>query len=561
MKTYIQVRGLNEFTFCPRLFYFIYVDEIFIDNSDTIEGSRQHSRQSKKFLSKSKDNEQEIEEKDEENPWEQIPKNLKFGDSELGLVGVLDAIEEENAYFAPVESKHSHSPSGQSNFKYDDLELSGNLWINDQAQLAGQMYLLRSNGYNCKYGYIYYKSSKKRIKLEWDENLENFLFRLVENINKLQNSSRPEPLINSQKCIRCSLNEICMPDETNFVLEKEKEPRRILTSRYDKSIVHIIDQNAFIGVSGDNIAIKKDGKVQKEVHIKDILSLSIYGNSQVSTQAISALLHEGINLTYFSSHGWLKGGLYGLNYKNTQYRLLQYSKIKDKNIDLATRIVASKISNQRIFLRRNGELNDIDFDELKTQIQKAENCTDFDTLLGIEGNSARIYFQNFPSMISEEMRVSFQFNGRNKRPPTDPVNALLSYSYSMLVRDCINACFIVGLDPSLGFFHSFEKGRPSLALDLMEAYRPIWADSAVIRAINTKMLTNKDFEITKAGCMMKENAKKAIIKAYEQRGETLVTHPIFDYPMSYRRILEVEVRLLVRYLENEIQDWSPMRVR
>ena len=185
-------------------------------------------------------------------------------------------------------------------------------------------------------------------------------------------------------------------------------------------------------------------------------------------------------------------------------------------------------------------------DTLLSLSNQALSVQDRDTLLGIEGIAAKINFDNLPRLLNDS---GMEFNGRSRRPPRDPVNVMLSYAYSLLVKDFVNAIIAVGLEPSVGYYHVFEKGRPALALDLMESYRPLIADSSVIRAINTKMLTIDDFEVTMAGVSMKPKAKKQFIMAYEQRMNTMVMHPMFDYQMSYRRMLEVEVRLLSRYLE------------
>ena len=442
-----------------------------------------------------------------------------------------------------------------------NYKISGKIWDNDFIQLVAQMYLLRENGYSCIHSYIYYRESKQKVKIHWQDFYIEILKIALIRIRELSNSTRPEPLINSKKCIRCSLNEVCLPDETNLILNKTNTVRRILPSRYDTGILHITSSHVNVGVSGDNLVIKEKGKILNEFHLKDIFSISIYGNAQVSTQAISACLDEGISLSYFSSSGWMKGSISNFNGKNVDYRLLQYKNFEKLSLKLSKSLIKAKILNQRAFLRRNGQISEVDYSSLKELSKEVEDVDNLESLRGIEGMAAKIYFKNFSSMISEEMRSLFNFENRNRRPPLDPVNALISFGYSMLVKDCVNACIVVGLDPYYGFFHQIERGRPSLALDLMEIFRAIWVDSAVIRMINTKMINLNDFQITNSGCVMNSNAKKALIQSYEARSDRFITHPLFDYPMSYRRILEVEIRLLIRYLEGEISSWDPLTVR
>lgn len=537
---HIEVRGLNEFAYCPRLYYFMYVEGVFVDNAVTISGRHQHDSQEKRMLlrrrgksvspgfritEENSDVKTTVDSRvDPENPFGSIPKNFKFGENKTGLIGVVDAIEPEDNRLYPVESKHGPAPDGSRDFKYDDIVLPGTVWPNDLAQLAGQIYLLRENSIPCDGGYLYYRGSKKRIFVEWSSQISDFLNTIIHKIYSVATGPRPLPLENSHKCVMCSLNEICLPDETWFTIDQNQpEPRGITAPRYDRSVLHIIDSRSKVGVSGENIKISDGEGVITEFHLKDILSLSIYGNAQVTTQAIGACSDRNIPIAYLSSSGRLKGVIQPFSGKNLEYRKIQYNRFNNKDSSLASRTIAAKISNQRTFLRRNSDLPDTVHNTLKEILNKAEECREIGSLLGYEGTAARIYYQNFTGMIHESFRDLFSMEERNKRPPKDPINALLSFAYTMLARDATNACIAVGLDPGLGFFHSEEKGRPALALDLMEPYRPIIADSAVIRAINTGMVQKKDFQITPAGTVMNPNAKKGLIKAYEARADTEIT--------------------------------------
>ena len=174
---------------------------------------------------------------------------------------------------------------------------------------------------------------------------------------------------------------------------------------------------------------------------------------------------------------------------------------------------------------------------------------DLDELLGIEGTAARLYFGAFAGHVQGRRRrratreFSFDFTHRNRRPPPDPVNALLSFAYSLLAKDLTIICHAVGFDPFVGFFHQPRFGRPALALDLLEEFRPLIADSAVLSAINTRMVTPGDFIRVGSAVSLKPSGRKAFIRAYEQRMDTLVTHPLFGYRVNYRRVLEIQVRL------------------
>jgi CRISPR-associated protein Cas1 len=196
---------------------------------------------------------------------------------------------------------------------------------------------------------------------------------------------------------------------------------------------------------------------------------------------------------------------------------------------------------------------------MKSLAGRAEQAEDLETLLGIEGSAARVYFGEFAGMVKPDddpeappSGFSFDFEGRNRRPPRDPVNALLSLAYSMLAKDLTIACYAVGFDPYLGYYHQLRHGRPSLALDLMEPFRPLIADSAVLSAINTRMVTERDFVRVGESVALTPGGRKGFFRAYELRMDSLVTHPLFEYRVSYRRLLEIQARLLARVVEGEI---------
>jgi CRISPR-associated protein Cas1 len=199
--------------------------------------------------------------------------------------------------------------------------------------------------------------------------------------------------------------------------------------------------------------------------------------------------------------------------------------------------------------------------ELKQLARKARHANDLGALLGIEGTAARVYFSEFTGMLKRDTTHTFDFEGRNRRPPRDPINALLSFAYSLLAKELLIAVTTAGLDPMLGFYHRPHFGRAGLALDLMEEFRPVIADSVVLNAINTGVVQPDDFIHAAGSCNLATAARKRFIFAFERRMDQLVTHPVFDYRISYRRVLEVQARLLSRYLLSEIQFYPEFRVR
>ncbi|MBT9169173.1 MAG: CRISPR-associated endonuclease Cas1 [Syntrophomonadaceae bacterium] len=193
-------------------------------------------------------------------------------------------------------------------------------------------------------------------------------------------------------------------------------------------------------------------------------------------------------------------------------------------------------------------------------LEKISDQTNINELLGLEGIASRSWFESLPHMIKRE-ETDFFFSGRNRRPPRDPINALLSFSYSMLVKDIIGELMRVGLDPYIGFLHSSVYGRPALALDLMEEFRPIIADSVVLTAVNTGMVRPDHFENVKMNCRMNESGRKSFFRAYRNRMNEEIAHPVFGYKLSYRRTIELQARILAKVLQGEIKEYIPFTVR
>src|SRR5262249_10542660 len=189
-------------------------------------------------------------------------------------------------------------------------------------------------------------------------------------------------------------------------------------------------------------------------------------------------------------------------------------------------------------------------------LQRLDRITDPAVLLGTEGQAAALYFAQFSRMLKSPVPGSaFDFKTRNRRPPRDPVNALLSFAYAILLKDCFSALCTVGFDPYFGFYHASRHGKPSLALDLMEEFRAVIADSVVLTLINNGSLTLKDFLTWRDACQLTEEGRKRFSQAYEQRKATIVTHPVFGYKMSYGRMIEVQARMLAAHVRSDIPQY------
>lgn len=580
MPDYLPARMLNEYVYCPRLFYYEWVEGVFVHNRETTEGALRHA--------KLDDRQDELVPAAELAAEDKLhSRSVTLSSDTHGLIAKLDLIEVSERTATPVDYKRG---APRKNADTGELEA----WDADRVQLAAQALVLRDNGYTCDEGIIYYVATKQRVRVPMDEAMIAQTLQALADARAAAVSDQiPPPLVDSPKCPRCSLVGICLPDETwscrsagtvagqspqrvlfdiglssNAGIENGHEPRRLVAARDDLRPLYLNAQGLYVGKSGNVLKVKEKDKVVQEVRIGETCQVNLFGNIQLSTQAVQALCEGEVPIAYFSMGGWFYGVTHGLGVRNIYLRRDQFrlADVPSFCLRLARALVSGKIRNQRTMLQRNHvEPPAHPIALLKCMQQDSERASSIEELLGIEGFAAKIYFENFAGMIKAEAadgtpangaaEFTFDFLRRNRRPPRDAVNALLSLAYSVLAKDLTIVCHAVGFDPFLGFYHQPRFGRAALALDLMEPFRPLIADSAVLSAINTRMITPADFIRTGDAVALRPEGRKSFFRAYEQRMDTLVTHPLFGYRVNYRRLLEIQARLLARVLTGEIASY------
>ena len=416
---------------------------------------------------------------------------------------------------------------------------------------------------------LYFVESRQRVPVPFDDALVSRTLDLLSGIRSMAASGRiPEPLVDSPKCPRCSLAGICLPDEVNFLSPdgpsiKPEDVRRMYPARDDSVPVYVHTQGAVVGKSGGQLEVKQKGQVLQKVRLMEISHLALFGNVQVTAQAVQELCDRHIPICYFSYGGWFRGITNGMGHKNVELRCRQYlgAMTPEAALSISRRMVFGKIKNSRTLMRRNHrEPPPSILTELNRLADRALTAPSLETLLGIEGAAARTYFSEFRGMVKNES-LDFDFRGRNRRPPRDPVNAVLSFLYAMLIKQATITALTVGFDPYLGFYHQPRYGRPALALDLVEEFRPLIADSVCLTLINNGELGPEHFITRGDATALTQNGRRRVIEGYERRMDTLVTHPLFGYPVSYRRVLEMQAPLLSRNLLGELPDYPVFRTR
>ncbi len=614
--TLVPARMVNEVLFCERLMYLEWVQDEWESNAFTADGTRVHKRvdASKKKLRPPPGGETATKAEAPEPPYQ--ARSVSLSSERLGLTAKLDVVDVEGGRTLAVEYKRGKKPN-----------LPEGAYLPERAQLCCHVLLLRDNGYECDGGEIYFAGDHQRTTITIDDALIETTLAAIARVRELASKGRlPPPLVNSPKCPYCSLNAICLPDETNFLrakhlplfvsdrplpagldsdgadLDEEAErheldganalddavapptpdhditttstgaeptaadaPRPLFTRRDEKLPIYVTKQGASVRLDGHQLLVYAEGEKLHDARLPGTSQLSLFGNVQISTQAIRALLERGIGVHFFTYGGWWAGACVGADPNNVDLRLAQYRATDnpETSLRLARGWVHSKVSNCRTLLRRNHHDAPPEvLKELQILGRKALEATSAETLLGLEGTAARTYFSEFSGMLNEaSVSAGFSWETRNRRPPKDPLNALLSFAYSLLTKDLTAACRLAGLDPLLGFYHRPQFGRPSLALDLMEEFRPLIADSTVINVVNNHILDAEDFQHNGTGLALSDRARRKFIQAYEARMAQEVQHPVFRYRVSYRRVLELQARLLTRFLLGEIDELPPFKTR
>ena len=338
--------------------------------------------------------------------------------------------------------------------------------------------------------------------------------------------------------------------------------------------LYITTQGAKLRYGGRRLVVEKDGKeiaALPAVHVDRVL---IFGNVGLTTPALSYLLETGIDTVFMTLRGRFKGRLVGPDGGNGRLRLHQYERASDESwaLETARAIVKVKLHNTRTLLRRYArrlgqkelapeDTSDLSAaaDRLGELIARADRCRTVNSLSGVEGTGAAVYFSRFRQLIQGD---AWEFSGRNRRPPRDPVNALLSFGYTVVANNVEAAVRAAGLDPYIGFLHQPAYNRPNLALDLMEEFRAIVVDSVVLRCLNANLIRPEHFQVIPDGVnpvLLTDEGRTTFIRELEARFKLEFTHPVSKERVTYRRCFELQARMMARCIQNG-RIYEPFRV-
>lgn len=522
----IRVSALHALAYCPRLFYLEEVEELYTQDAAVFAGRRLHA---------------ELE-KQEDEEW----KELFLVSEEYGIRGRVDALRTREGETIPYEHKRGKCHRDENNQPQP--------WDSDRLQILAYCCLLESSlGIPINEGRIRYHADNVLVHVPLDDNGRLMVREAVTKAFELKQSTyRPPVTDNERLCSRCSLAPVCLPEEARLAHDREWQPVRLFPEDDDRQVIHVLEPGTCVGRTGEQIKISRRNQPVEIIPGRQVGQLVLHSFSQISTQALHFCADQGIGVHFVSGGGRYLGS-FDSRQGSIQRRIRQYVALtnSDTCLQLARKLVICRAQGQRKFLMRGkGKAKSQErltkaIAQMKAVLKLIPQADSLDSLLGYEGNLAALYFSALPDLISPDAPREMLFSDRNRRPPKDRFNCLLSFGYSLLIKDVMNAILTVGLEPALGFYHQPRSQAAPLALDLMEIFRVPLVDMTVMASVNRNQWDiQEDFDIRGQQVWLSEVGKRKFVELYENRKQETWKHPATGYSLTYRRLLELEVRLL-----------------
>lgn len=565
----LPIHALHALRYCERLFYFENVEMIRVADAAVYAGRRLHVE-----IERDEDAEEEL--------------TFQLESEQLGLKGKVDCIRRRDGAIIPYEHKRGRAAR--------DTEGKPEAWASDRLQIIAYAALVEEHGGGREIteGRVRYHADNVTVRVPIDAAKHHELREAISRARELQASlERPPVTENERLCAKCSLAPVCLPEEARLAQTLRGEALRggshtapltlddkhtsstaatspttssaatssaattstvrLFPADDDRTSLHVLTHGARVGRKGDRFEVTARDEEAQLHPVREIGQVVLHGFSQITTQALGMCADQNIGVHWVTTGGrymgaWVAGG------GSVQRRIRQYRALTDEQfcLNLARRLAEARARGQLSFLLRAARDAGRATPEVKEAVSgmrrllaPLSRATNIDSLRGYEGSIGAYYFSALPHLIVPEAGELMRPDGRNRRPPKDRCNALLSFGYALLLKDVTNAIITTGLDPCLGFYHQPRSQAAPLALDLMELFRVTLIDLPVVASINRKQWHEaEDFTIAGEQVWLSDAGRKKFIGIYERRKTEKWRHPVINYSLSYARLIELEVRLL-----------------
>jgi len=476
-------------------------------------------------------------------------RSVEVEHESLGLTGRCDVVESVGGNLSIVEYKSS------------PVRRRPLVTEAQRVQLALQGLCLESMGQRVTAYSVYFTNHRKQVPVEVDETLRasasGFVLRTREIV---ESPSAPLPLVDDPKCSQCSHAGVCLPNERS----EERVRRYIRVADPDGQTLHLMTPGARASLDGGRVLVGKGDERIASSPIELVQALVVHGNVDVSSGLIRELLWRGVPITWCSGRGSVVGYARSTRSPNGAARVAQRAPTPTLAHGLSREFIAAKISNQATQLRRSSRADVTEqVRTLRSLTRAARAALTSRELFGVEGEAASIYFAGFPGMIAEGASVSFVdgWPGRMGRGASDSLNVGLNFVYGLLVGECIRALTAAGLDPHAGVLHSSGRNKPGMALDLMEEFRVPLGDAVLVGAINNGELTEAMFTSVLGGARLRDSGRRTLVEAFERRLAIAITHPVFGYPATWRRTIEIQARMILGMFDGSQARYVGVRLK
>lgn len=466
----------------------------------------------------------------------------------LGITGRCDVVEEDaDGRLRVVEFKSAPQRRSYAVTRAQTL------------QLALQGECLREQGWELSGYAVYFTTSRRMVDVTITPSDVAAAEALVcETRQIVESKSAPPALEQDPRCDRCSHSSICLPDER----KESTLSKRVLVRDREGSVLHLNTPGSRAYLRAGRVTVVKGDEKLAELPLERVDSVVVHGNVDLSSALIRELLWRKCPVLWASNRGALVGYATSTKSPNGGPRVTQHVRAAQGDMLLARELIAPKIANQATLMRRFSR-NDVSAElrRLRVLQQHAAVAASVPKLLGVEGEAAAIYFGAMRSMVRNAPWALEQWPGRVGRGALDPLNVSLNVAYGLLLADITRAVVATGLDPHAGFVHSSSRNKPALSLDLMEQFRPVIADSAIVSALNNGELTECMFTSVLGSARISPEGRKVIISSYERRVTTSFMHPVFGYEVTWRRAMEVQARMLLGVIDGTQDVYRGITVR